>query len=204
MRRILTCAALFVLSAHLVTVAGCGQPPPDASLSTQGGRATAASAAPSRAGSALASAPSPKHPAKATWADEIELVGFDAIELGPGKYEVAAYCKCLKRPAVDYAMGLHLVPANKSVLTPEAPLAVPALGALVWDTSPNPPTSAWEPGRSYRVAMDGAVPAGGGTWSIKVGFYQVAGGKAVQILPRTDAAAKRGDTTFESQQISFD
>jgi hypothetical protein len=52
--------------------------------------------------------------------------------------------------------------------------------------------------------MDGAVPAGGGKWSIRVGFYQVAGEKVVQILSRTDAATKLGDTTFESQQIPLD
>jgi hypothetical protein len=155
-------------------------------------------------GGALASAPSPKHPANATWAGEIELVGFDAIHLGPGGYEVSVYYKCLKRPAADYAMGLHLVPANKSVISTEALLAVPALGALVWDTSPKPPTSAWEPGKFYRIVVDGVVPAGGGKWSVKVGFYQVAGGKVAQIFSRTDVAAKPGLTTFASQPIPFD
>ena len=195
MRRTLMCAALFLLFASLVAVAGCGQPPPEASSPTRGGGTT---------GGALASAPSPKHPANATWAGEIELVGFDAIRLGPGMYEVAAYCKPLKRPTTDYVMGLHLVPANKSVIKSGAPLAVPALGALVWDTFPKPPTSAWEPGKFYRIAMDGAVLAGGGKWSVKVGFYQVTDGKVVQILSRTDAAAKPGGTTFDSQQIPFD
>ena len=143
---------------------------------------------------------SPKYPASAVWAKEIELVGLDVTPVGDGNYEVAAQYRCLRRPKADYAMGLHLVPTNTAVLTPEVPLAVPAMGVLLWDCAPHPPTSAWEPRKHYRVAAYGIVPPGGGPWSIKIGFYSVADGKVVEIKTRTDAGSPR-QTIFQTEPM---
>jgi SAM-dependent methyltransferase len=142
----------------------------------------------------------PAIPARALWGDEVELLGFDITSTGEEDYEIATTYVCLRSLFADYVQGLHLVPTNTAVLREGVPRAAPAMGALVWDAFPAPPTSTWEPGRRYRVATYGHVPTGGGVWSIKVGLYQVNNGKVVEIKMRSDREG-RGQAVYTSGPI---
>jgi len=152
----------------------------------------------------LASAPTPRYPARAVWANEIELLGFDTARVGTSRYQVEIYFKCLSQPTDAYALTFHLQPANDAVLTSKVPLAAPKMEALMWDFIPAPATNTWQAGKFYRLVRVGTVPPDGWSWSLAVGFYRAANGQVLELKKRTDGREPDQVVLMTRSDFGFD
>jgi hypothetical protein len=171
-------AAVFAVGGWLLS--GCGSPP-QAGQPTQGIAPTPAAQA-GRAAPPPAVAP-PRTKASATWGDAMQLVAYDAKPLGGDQYRLILQYKCLKPTTTEWSSIIHPAPTKPTGLENEFERRV---GVKVWDRALEPPSTTWEPGKTYITVAEGRLPSAGAPWTIVLGMVERTQGAQLREVAVTD------------------
>jgi hypothetical protein len=160
-----TTSILAALSLGLF-LSGCGRPHPKATSSVT-------NPLPARRPSALKPQDLPAQHVTATWGDAVQLVAYDVKPLGGDRYRLRFAAKCLKPTALPWAQLTHTTPANPAGLKTEKQRKS---GCRIQDFVLVPPTSTWEPGKTYLASFETLLPSAGDPWTLVVGMAALTDG----------------------------
>jgi hypothetical protein len=112
------------------------------------------------------------HPATASFAGQIELLGYDAVPRNDA-LAVTLHWRSIEPPPVDYTVFLHLLDANGQIVAQHD--SQPQAGAY--------PTSVWEAGQVVRdehvLALPPDLPPG--AYDLRVGLYLLKTGERLRV-----------------------
>jgi hypothetical protein len=171
----------FALTSVVVALlfAGCGSPPEEA-----GAPAAVPPTRPLPGRSVSAELPSRK--VNATWGGSIRLTSYDVSALGGDRYRISLTLQCLRKVDLNWARITRLKPANPAALETKTERSQ---GTKIWDGAFEPPTSTWQPGKTYMVAIEGSLPDVGAPWSVMLGMVEWLDGRPTgrrRTVPLTD------------------
>jgi hypothetical protein len=119
-----------------------------------------------------------RHPAGANFADQIELLGYDAVQQGMA-LAVTLYWRCIQPPDANYTAFVHLLDASGNTIAQHD--SQPQGGAY--------PTSVWD--AAEVVVDEHAVPLPSGlapgAFRLRVGLYEPATGERLPVVGDGDS-----------------